>query len=201
MNRNFLKLALVTLVLLLGFAGFLFTRTTEMQTAKPAVTPEKKIEGIAEIAGYQNWTKVNEKPDLMVSKVAIMCAMPSKEMIAKDATNPHNNKYIDVFVNDLGKTQMLTKKNPKFPVGTVIVKEKLTKPDSKTPELLTIMIKREKGFNAEVGDWEFLTANGSATEITAKGKLETCQACHLDYKSTDYVTRTYLPYALRQKLK
>lgn len=39
---------------------------------------------------------------------------------------------------------MLYRKKPNFPQGSLIVKEKLTKPDSKSPELLTIMHKREK---------------------------------------------------------
>ena len=96
---------------------------------------------------------------------------------------------------------MLTKKNPKFPVGTVIVKEKLTTAESKDVELLTVMIKREKGYNSEVGDWEFLTFNGAGTETTARGKLENCQTCHLVEKSTDYVSRRYIRYNDWQKMK
>ncbi|MCD9188681.1 MAG: cytochrome P460 family protein [Pyrinomonadaceae bacterium] len=201
MKTNFFKAAIIAVILMMSLVGFLFTQKTEMQTAAPAATPGKKIEEIAEISGYKNWTKVNDKPALMISRVAIMCATPSREIIEREELNPHSDKYIEVYVNEAGKNEMLTKKNPKFPVGTVIVKEKLTAAESKTPELLTVMIKREKGFNKKVGDWEFMTVNGEATEISAKGKLETCQACHLDYKSTDYVTRTYLPYELRQKLK
>ena len=96
---------------------------------------------------------------------------------------------------------MMTKKNPVFPQGTIIVKQKLSTTDSTSPELLTVMIKREKGFNPENGDWEYMTVNGQVTEVTAKGKLENCQACHVLEKSTDYVSRNYLPSGIRQKLK
>lgn len=60
----------------------------------------------------------------------------------------------------------------------------------KPAELLTVMIKRKKGYNRKVGDWEFLTCNGTGTETTSRGKLENCQSCHIENKSSDYVSRT-----------
>ena len=120
----------------------------------------------------------------------------------EEAKNPHNDKFINVYVNDLGKDEMLKKKNPNFPVGTVIVKEKLPTAESTDAELLTVMIKREKDYNSKVGDWEFLTFNGAGTETTARGKLQNCQTCHLVEKSTDYVSRRgYLPVEIWRKLK
>ena len=61
--------------------------------------------------------------------------------------NPHADKFITVYVNDLGKQAMMEMRNPDFPKGSVIVKEKLTNQSSAGPELLTVMIKRETGFN------------------------------------------------------
>lgn len=197
-TRNLIKILIVIIVLSVGLAGFLFTRKSETQILISAKTPEKIPDATGEIAGYKNWTKVNKDPERVTPALSAQCARATQAQIDQDAKNPHNDKYITVYVNDLGKSEMMTKKTPKFPVGTVIVKEKLTTPESTAPELLTVMIKRAKGYNPEVGDWEFLTFNGAATETTARGKLENCQTCHLAEKRTDYVSRRYLSY---EKLK
>ena len=188
-------------VLLVGSIGFFLSHKSEMQTISSSKTPEKILDATGEIANYKNWTKVNQKPEIVESKLAIQCARPTQAQMDADAKNPHNDKYITVYVNDIGKDEMLTKKYPKFPVGTVIVKEKLATSESREAELLTVMIKRDKDYNPKVGDWEFLTFNGSGTETTARGKMENCHTCHLVEKSTDYISRRYLPYETRQKLK
>ena len=198
---NLIKVSVVAVILIIGLVGFLFTRKSETQTINPNKTPETILEGKSEVAGYKSWTKVNDKPQYMAPRVSAMCAAPTKAQIDKEKSNPHLEKFINVYVNSTGKDEMLTKKNPKFPVGTVIVKEKLSSPDSQTPELLTVMIKREKGFNPEVGDWEFMTLDGEATKVTSRGKLENCKACHLDYEQNDFVTRIYLPDSFRQKFR
>jgi len=202
MKKSFLiKICAATIVLLIGSAGFFFSRKSEMQTINLSKTPEKILDATGEIAGYKNWTKVNKEPQIVWSQLSALCKSPTQAQIDEDAKNPHNDKFITVYVNDAGKDEMMTKRYPNFPVGTVIVKEKLSTAESKSPELLTVMIKREKNYNPKVGDWEFLTFNGAATETTARGKLENCQTCHLVEKKTDYISRKYLPYEIRQKLK
>jgi hypothetical protein len=199
-KMNLIKTAVVV-VLTIGLGGFLLTRKTETQTVEPAKTPPgKTVEGKSAVAGYQNWTKVNDQPYLMWSNVAMLCKAPTKNDYEFEKS-VHANKYVNVYVNPVGRAEMLTKKNPKFPAGTVIVKEKLSSKESTEPELLTVMIKREKGFNPEVGDWEFMTLDGAAAEVTSKGKLESCRSCHLNHAANDYVTRRYLPENIRRKLK
>lgn len=150
---------------------------------------------IEKIAGYKTWNLVNPKPVVMDKTVAVMCA-PANML----PPSPHADKYISVYVNDIGKHSMLDKKMPKFPVGTIIVKEKLEKEDSNTPELLTVMIKREEGFNKENGSWEFLVFNGAATKIEKSNEV-TCMRCHIGYEEQDYVVRNYLTDEAKKKLK
>ena len=202
MKKSFLiKTCAAAIVLLIGLIGFSFSYKSEMQTVNLSSTPQKVLDATGEIAGYKNWTKVNKEPEIVPSAISMQCVRPTQAQLDADAKNPHNDKFINVYVNDTGKDEMMTKKAPGFPVGTVIVKEKLTTAESKEPELLTVMIKREKDYNPKVGDWEFLTFNGAGTETTARGKLENCQTCHLVEKRTDYVSRRYLPYEAWQKLK
>lgn len=153
------------------------------------------------IEGYKNWTRLNPEPAFQPSQVASLCAAVTATPSQLDKTNPHSDKFITVYVNDVGKNAMTTQLNPVFPQGSVIVKEKLPAKDSSAPELLTVMIKREPGYNPENGDWEYMAVNGTGKVVQARGKLANCQACHIARKDTGYVYRDYLPVEVSQKLK
>ncbi|MDX6384115.1 MAG: hypothetical protein QOK48_1688 [Blastocatellia bacterium] len=165
-----------------------------------SLTLARPADPVKEIAGYRNWTRVNAEPQLMPDQTAQLCAAPAP-INAKPAANPHAHKYLTVYVNDRGRRAMLEQKKPAFPEGSIIVKEKLTEKTSSTPELLTVMIKRGKGFNSTSGDWEYMVVDGSGTNVTAQGKLENCQSCHSARPATDYVFRTYLPSDVLTRLK
>jgi cytochrome P460 len=161
----------------------------------PRSVPE---DDLARLAKYRQWTLVNPTPQLMAPLSAAACA----QLIAgRQEPSPHLNKYISVFVNPIGTKAMMTKQRPEFPVGSMIVKEKLGSRDSTNPELLTAMIKRERGYYPEGGDWEYLLLDGGASKIIERGKLERCSSCHSPYEYDDFVTRTYLPLNVTRRLK
>jgi hypothetical protein len=54
------------------------------------------------------------------------------------------------------------------------------------------MLKREKGYHPEVGDWEFFVLNSNRTRVTELGRIESCIDCHTGYKNRDFVSRDYL---------
>jgi hypothetical protein len=139
----------------------------------------------------------------MPGRVAAACSiwLSSKGVIIDGDSNPHRNKYFTVYVNEVGREAMLNQKNPKFPEGSVIVKEKLSTKNSQAPELLTVMIKQKKGFNRANGDWEYMVVDGTGTKLEGRGNLENCQACHIDNQKTDYVFRTYLSDEVANRLK
>lgn len=191
---------LLVLILGLSLAAALFavqqTRAEEPSDEKPSLAVSEII------AGYKQWTRVNAEPAVVASRIAIACAaLPSPADIKLESNNPHRDKFIVVYVNNTGKHAMLQERTPHFPEGSVIVKEKLTNKESTTPELLTVMLKRERGYNPELGDWEFIALDGAGKQVQARGKLENCQACHLREKDTDFVSRNYLPRDLLQKLQ
>ena len=152
---------------------------------------------LATLAKYRQWTLVNPTPQLMEPMAAQSCVrIPGRE-----ESSPHLHKYISVFVNSVGREAMMTKLEPKFPVGSMVVKEKHGKPDSTSPEVLTAMIKREAGYYPEGGDWEYLVLDGAASKIVERGKLTRCSGCHVPYKHNDFITRTYLPRDVSVELK
>ena len=184
--------SLCLLVVIGSFVSYFTTRSFSSPDLHRAAVGNP----VKEIAGYRGWSKVNTEPQLMPDRTAALCAAPVP--IAK---NPHSNKYVTVYVNDIGRKAMIEELNPYFPEGSVIVKEKLPDKSSQAPELLTVMIKRGKGFNSTSGDWEYMVVDGTGTTVQARGRLENCQSCHTGKPGTDYVFRTYLPNEALNKLK
>jgi len=151
------------------------------------------------IAGYRQWTRVNPEPALVLAQTAQLCAALGTTAAPPSPHGP--DKFITVYVNDAGRHAMMEEQSPHFPQGSIIVKEKLTTAKSATPELLTVMYKRESGYNPDSGDWEYLVFDGAGKSIQTRGKLENCQACHKMDQDTDYVSRAYLPLEARTRLK
>lgn len=151
------------------------------------------------VSGYRKWVRVNPKPHPVVSHLALLCRSLTPEGEAQAASDPHKDKFVTIYVNRIARNSMLYQKKPAFPEGSVIVKEKLPSADSTSPELLTVMHKREKGYNSSAGDWEYYVLNGSGTKIQSRGRLESCQSCHEQWKETDYVSRLYLTDAMRRR--
>src|SRR5215510_5908769 len=153
------------------------------------------------------WIQVNEQPYYLNSRVDLLCRIADrKDFESERKRNPHASTYITVYVNKIGREAMFATGQPRFPEGSVIVKEKIEKPlspegydigppkslEGLKPSLYTLMIKREPGYNPAVGDWEFAVASGKEGRIEAGGKLESCQACHLEKRDQDFVFRSYL---------
>jgi hypothetical protein len=176
-------------------------------SASDNVQPKASTSGDAQPSGneliedYKKWTRVNPVPAVFHSQISNQCAAPIATKTGMEKGNPHRNKFITVYVNEIGRHAMMQEKRPRFPQGSVIVKEKLASKDSSSPELLTAMIKREAGYNPENGDWEYMALDGTGKKVQARGKLENCQACHMMVKENDYVSRNYLPYEVREKLR
>lgn len=198
MNKSMSKLIVIpSLSFLVGItllAAYFLTQPSFIAAARPFAGSSVK-----EIAGYRGWFKVNPTPEVMQARTAVLCAAPGGVAKTFGPTNPHHEKYITVYVNDVGRKAMMEQAKPSFPEGSVIVKEKLPNKSSETPELLTVMIKRGQGFNNESGDWEYMVVDGSGTKVEAQGKLENCQGCHQANQQMDYVFRTYLPYDVKLK--
>jgi hypothetical protein len=169
----------------LTFAGFvivgqLFGVFGSSATDKAEAEQSKAL--LKEIGKYRKWKLVNPTPVVMNPGAAAACAI----------AYPHESAWASVYVNAKGASAMMTEGHPAFPEGSMIVKEKLYTSVGKDPVVLTVMIKREKGYNPESRDWEYLVLDGPATKIVERGKLSKCNECHEKYDDTDFVTMHYL---------
>lgn len=179
----------------IGLVAARYFRSINQPISEKAIVTRDPL--LASFSDYKKWKLVNPVPELMEPAAAMDCfRVPGREL-----GSPHLHKYISVYVNDAGSEAMMKQLNPRFPVGSMIVKEKLGSKTSTTPEILTAMIKREQGYNPASGDWEFVVLSGAADAIVERGKLTSCQTCHLSYRRSDFVTRTYLPDTVIKKLK
>jgi hypothetical protein len=189
---------------LLSFV-FVFRLVESHAREEVATTPpparESSVPDLKDIRDYKSWTQVHPTALELPAAVSALCAMPVQQPGVAVPQNPHRQGYFIVYVNETGREAMMSQLKPVFPEGSIIVKEKLLAANDTSPEMLTVMIKREKGFNPESGDWEYMVVNGERTRVEGRGKLENCQSCHVSKGDTDYIFRTYLPDAVREKLR
>jgi hypothetical protein len=188
-------------VLITATFVFLVFSTPHVVISPSASQDKTPSAGSELITGYKDWTRVNPVPVTMPSYLAISCFIPSAAEQKMDDESPHRDKFITVYVNEPGRRSMMEQEKPRYPQGSIIVKEKLTTKESTSPELLTVMIKRERGYNPGNGDWEYMALDGAGDKVRGRGKLEQCQACHKRYQAVDFVSRNYLPDKVWKKLK
>ena len=187
MATKILFAAAAALVLVIALAGW----RTQGVKKESRVKDEFRFDA-AKLKDKALWNRVNDEPYYLTHNIAISCVAPTAvDYKRQRENNPHKSAFITVYVNNPGKDAMFTQQSPRFPEGSVIVKEKFEKTDGK-PVLYTIMRKREAGYNPELGDWEFSVVGANGTEVLAKGKLENCQSCHVGEGTSDFVFRDYV---------
>jgi hypothetical protein len=95
--------------------------------------------------------------------------------------------YGVVYANGRARGAFDTPEPATFPVGSVIVREKVLAPGDESPQLLAVMVKRTPGFNPQAGDWEFLLVDGTASKVLDRQKKGSCLDCHVSQRERDFV--------------
>jgi hypothetical protein len=90
-----------------------------------------------------------------------------------------------VYANEPARAALDKKDSLQFPAGSILVREKNAAMTSETPDTLIVMVKREKGFSTETGDWEFFTFNGSDLKMQKRETTGDCAKCHIQVEKTD----------------
>jgi len=138
----------------------------------------------------KNLVRVTSSPVTLRPDVNKLCAAPGSRN-GHGILVPKRDAVAHVYVSRDGAAAMSRRDATAFPVGVVILKQKFEVAKARNPVLYTGMLKREKGYNPECGDWEFFTLSGDGINVTARGRLESCMACHKEYARTDFVTKQY----------
>jgi len=140
------------------------------------------------VAKLNALSRVTETPHRMADSTAALCKIVYNTNIHEGAGDP---AYCHVYVTEDAKKTLLSGEGT-YPVGTVIVKSKLENQKSREAILYTVMRKREPGYDAGHGDWEYAVLDGRTKRIQSRGRIDSCIDCHQQYESTDFVTRAYL---------
>ena len=106
----------------------------------------------------------------------------------RKSKDPHEGVSFGViYANDAALDALASEGRAKFPYGSIIVREKLSREDAAQPDLVAVMIKRALGFNPTGGDWEFLTIDGALTKVRERQKRGSCLECHSSQSERDFV--------------
>ena len=125
---------------------------------------------------FESWYKVNTQP------------------LTGDAGGLLQGKHLEndgireVYANEIGSSVFQGKTSPHFPPGAIIVKDTYytDKNGGKGRRWnITVMKKREQGYDPENGDWEYVTA-GPRKGVRYQGTMQLCIDCHAAAEN-DYV--------------
>lgn len=146
-----------------------------------------------------DWRVVDE-PTIITSNATTRILLPGPGVLSGSLSAPSNKGNEDkksheagdksfgvVYVNSIARETMSAEPPSEFPRGSIIVREKLAATDNTKPQLLAVMIKRARGFNAAANDWEFLVVDGAMTKIRMRQKKGSCLNCHVSQKARDFV--------------
>lgn len=163
------------LILILAFYG--------AQTVKA-----ENSEALAEVKGFENWKPLVKELPVSFRMVAL-CSRPGFVNLPSESIGMHadsadgtlknaTNKKISVYANDSAFTHIKDAEAGEFPVGSIIVKEKLRDAAGHEENSLGIMIKQKKGFDPANADWEFLFVDESRNVFRGTKDLNNCYVCH-----------------------
>jgi hypothetical protein len=111
----------------------------------------------------------------------------------KEQKNLHEKgtaTFAKIFANEIAVPQINLDK-PVFEPGSIIVREKLLKRTDEIPELVTVMIKREKGFSPKSNDWEFFVVSSKVENVIDREKAGSCSKCHTQARGGDFVFKIF----------
>lgn len=166
--------------------------------AEPAPLPKVTKENVFQF--YQELPKLSKRPYDVPLRIAMLCAGgPMRDTAEEDkrAYGPHYNARVQIYANQAGQAaanrsfafaaRISSKRGSEpfngFPVGAMIVKEKLAPDNSVTG--IGGMIKHAAGYDPESGDWEYFYADKAGQFLS--GRLTQCADCHLKAKKSDFV--------------
>ena len=106
----------------------------------------------------------------------------TKGIIESDA----HNAYVKIYLNEEAKDAYVEVKTD-FPVGSQVFKPLYSDAKGERFARLVIMVKMQKGYDSEHGDWWYGVYDESGTKMAYEGRIPECISCHAMAKETDYM--------------
>jgi hypothetical protein len=162
----------------------------------PATSPTPAAAGEID---YKGWPAVTEKPVRIAPHIFWMCYIGPDLLKEMDRRGPHFQPVVKVVANKEAHAAIKEKKTAAMPVGSVIVKEKFWDEKQAKPTAYAAMIKREAGYDAENGDWEYVYVTLGDEKKAERGKMKSCADCHANARGTDRLFLQYDDYPPAKK--
>lgn len=146
---------------------------------------------------YAKWAALTPEPITVHLKLFTLCDLMTFDKLSKELKERHGPHFVPAvkyFANAEAAKELKDDPKAVLSVGGTIVKEKLFGAEKASkPVAYGAMIKREKGYDPDHGDWEYVYADLSgAKPKVERGKLGSCIRCHALAKDRDYLYRTHL---------
>lgn len=132
---------------------------------------------LARIKSLEGFTRVTSQRVTIPTPIDEGCVFFTYPKVNHAYLTRAGDPAIHVYITNEGHA-LFHRRHAAFPEGTIVLKQKFANRSTEVTELYTGMIKREKGYNPKAGDWEFFTANGDATAIVSRGRIDSCMDCH-----------------------
>jgi hypothetical protein len=138
-----------------------------------------------DLAGYRSWMSPTAEPVAVPARLWNLCAIPGADHRAEAAKEhgPHAARLVRVYANESAATE-LPHKDHRFPVGSVIAKDKLGAMSDDLPLGVAFMLKSNDPRFRDSGGWEFRFYPQSGD---AEATHQACAACHRGAKRGNYV--------------
>jgi hypothetical protein len=181
--RDFCKNVAIPAILFAGFSpAWAADKTPPVKAADASPKNVKTTSSESKkFADYRTWKPISDEPIKIPAERSVLCAPATR------LSDPHRGGYVAIYVNAKGRESYLSETPGKFAEGTVIVKEKLRNQDAAKPEELGVMVKMQKGFDREAGDWQFLFVDKDKELTKTRSQLTNCIECHRRQADKDYV--------------
>jgi hypothetical protein len=148
---------------------------------------------------YRDFDRLTRRPMAVDATISELCVAPDPASGPRNGPaqereryGPHQDSYVHLYVRGVERA-VFARARRRFPVGTIVVKEKLAPglpagaggAAELVPNGVGGMQKMPRGYDAEGGDWLYFYSSPSG-ELTS-GRLESCRSCHLRALESDFV--------------
>lgn len=143
-----------------------------------SVSAKGQEEGVAvteDFSDYMNWSKVNQM------------TITGDETGVLGPAHERAKGFREIYVNEIGKPVAYGEMDYPYPEGSVLLKESFKEKNGEKGDLssITVMVKREEGYDPENGNWEYINAD-SDFKISGQGKIGMCIGCHSVMSEKDF---------------
>ncbi|MFM8697623.1 MAG: cytochrome P460 family protein [Phycisphaerales bacterium] len=135
---------------------------------------------------YRSLRPMTPEPVLVDQHLAMLCRGVTADELhkARAVSGPHALAAIRVYMNDAA-AGTFGQPGATYPVGSVIVKEKVSFHPASGRDGIGGMIKRASGYDPAHGDWEYFYREDSGS--LECGRIDSCIQCHSSAVASDFV--------------